>query len=155
MSVAQAICVVCASGAGVVITLDAGAGGLTTRLDGASPYNTIVGIRFNTNGQVQTGTRVNGDAITWTNDGVWIDPLSQADNSYSVRYTNKSGTPDFTSGPSEDTWTTLVDAVVTFTMQSTVEETISFTCDFEVRKTAGAPPTTASVAHEFRIQNLP
>ncbi len=138
------------------ILLFGGDGGTVSRIDGVAPYNTIVGVRFNTNGTVETGKRINGAAITWTAAGEWIDPNGEADNSYSVRYTNQVGTPDFTvKAAIEDTWISLVDGVRTWTMQSTVEETISFTCDFEVRKTAGAPPNTGSSGYTFQIQNLP
>ncbi len=138
----------------VGITLKGGTGGTVSRVDGVAPYDTIVGVRFNTDGTVETGKSINGAAITWSAAGEWIEPNGEADNTYSVRYTNKVGTPDFTiKAAIEDTWIALVDGLRTWTMQSTIEENRTFDCDFEVRKTAGAPPNTGSSAYTFTIAN--
>lgn len=139
-----------------VMLLGAGSGGNVTQLDGNSPYDSTVAIRFNVDGSIETGKSINGAAITWTYVGDWIDPTSGADNSYSVRFTNFNGTGggDWTSEAAADNvWVALVDAGRAWYMTSTIEETINFACDFEVRKTAGAPPSTGSASYTFGITN--
>ena len=144
-------------GSGDGITLSGGDGGTVLQVDAASPYNTTVGIRFNTDGTIETGKSLNGAAITWTAAGNWIDPTSAASNVYDVRFTNFNGAGggDWTSeAAADDIWIDLVTAVRTWTMNSTVQETISFTADFEVRDGDGAPPVTGTSSYTFSIQNL-
>ena len=73
------------------ITLSGGDGGLVSRVDAVSPYNTIVGIRFLTNGNIETGKAVNGGAIVWSPWGTWISPTSEASTDYDARFTNFNG----------------------------------------------------------------
>ena len=137
------------------IVLSGGNGGTVNQIDGVAPYDTQVGIRFNTDGTIETGKSVNGAAITWSGAGEWIDPTSFADSSYSVRFTNFNGAGggDWTAeSAADDVWIDLGTQRI-WRMRSTVFETISFTADFEVRKTAGAPPVTASSSYTFRVTN--
>ena len=138
-------------------TLDGGNGGTVQRIDGISPFNTGVAIRFNTNGTVETGTSINGGAYAFSSAGNWINN-GTPDNSYSVRCTNIS----IISGPgswgtrpvADDSWISLVDAVRLWNRNLTVGGTREFTCTFEVRKTAGAPPATGSSNYTFKIDNV-
>ena len=137
--------------------LGAGAGGTITQVDGSSPYNSTVGIRFNTDGTIQAGKSQNGAAMTWSSAGNWITPTSSASNVYDVRFTsfNGSGGGDWTTEAAiDDTWIALVDSVRTWLMNSTSAEEISFTCAFEVRDGGGAPPATASTNYTFSIVNI-
>lgn len=138
------------------ITLDAGSGGTVSQLDFISGYDTTVGIRFLASGAVQTGKEVNGGGISWSSAGNWIDPTSAADGTYSVRFTNfnGSGGGDWTTEATIDNAWIAISSTRTYLMNSTIAETINFTCDFEVRKTAGAPPATASDSYTFDIQNV-
>ena len=150
--------VMAAMSGGIHAVLGAGAGGSVSRTDAVSPYNTTVAIRFNTDGTIETGKSINGAAITWTAAGNWISPTSEASNVYDVRFTNFNGAGggDWTSeAAADDAWIALVDAVRLWTMVSTVEESISFTGNFEVRDGGGAPPDTASSSYTFQILNLP
>ena len=136
--------------------LGAGAGGTVSQTDDVSPYNTTVGIRFNTDGTIETGKSLNGAAVTWTNVGNWITPTSSATNDYDVRFTSFNGTGggDWTTEAAiDDTWISLVDSVRTWLMVSTILADISFTCAFEVRDGGGAPPATASSNYTFSITN--
>ena len=138
------------------ITLDAGNGGTIHQLDPAVAYNSTVGIRFNTDGTIETGKQLNGTGIVWTAWGDWIDPTANASNVYDVRFTNFNGAGggDWTSeAAADDAWITLVDGVRLWTMNSTVQETISFTVDFEVRDGDGAPPSTGTSSYTFQITN--
>lgn len=137
--------------------LSGGTGGTVTQVDGASPYNTTVGIRFNVDGTIQTGKSQNGAAVTWSNAGNWITPTASASNVYDVRFTSFNGTGggDWTTEAAiDDTWISLVDAVRTWLMVSTTAEEISFTCAFEVRDGGGAPPATGSSNYTFSIVNI-
>ncbi len=123
------------------------------QLDAVAPYDSTVGIRFNTDGTVETGKSKNGDSLVWSSAGTWIEPTSSADSSHSVRYTNKGVGEDFTTKAAiEDTWIGL-GSRRTWLMNSTSQEEIDFSCDFEVRKTAGAPPATGSSSYTFDIDN--
>ena len=138
--------------------LNAGSGGTIAAFDPASPYDSNVGIRFNTDGTVERGSSINGAAITWSSHGAWIDPLSAASGNFSVRYTNRAnlgtGTYDFTTKAAvEDTWiATSSQRVWTWneTSQSLADE--GFTCDFEVRDDVGSI-VTGSSSYTFSIEN--
>lgn len=138
-------------------TLSGGSGGLVQQIDGASTYDSTVGIRFNTDGTVQTGKSLDGAAVSWSAAGNWIDPTSEADTSYSVRCTNisiTSGADDWSNPEAaEDAWVQLGSITRSWTNNETTVGTHSFTCDFEVRKTAGAPPATGSSSYTFSISN--
>ncbi len=140
----------------VSIVLDAGNDGTVAEADDVSPYDTTVGIRFNTDGTVETGKSVDGAAITWSAAGEWIDPNAQADSTYSVRFTNFNGASggDWTTeAAADDAWIGLGSQRV-WLMNSTSFETISFTTDFEVRRTSGAPPATGSSSYTFQVLNI-
>lgn len=136
-------------------TLSGGSGGTVSETDAASPYNTTVGIRFNIDGTIETGKGKDG-SVTWSSSGNWITG-DTPDNSYSVRFTNLvqiTGVGDWTTeAEADDNWIALVTAQRTWLMTVTNGIERHFSCDFEVRKTAGAPPTTAAAAYEFNIIN--
>jgi len=137
----------------VVITLDAGNGGGVLQEDAVAPYDSFVAIRFNTDGTVETGKAKDSGAIAWSAAGEWIDPNGEADSSYSVRYTNKGAGADFNGiSPAEDAWQGL-GSQQQWTMNRSDFGTHTFTCDFEVRKTAGAPPATSNVGYTITIDN--
>ena len=144
------------AGGSVGATLSGGTGGTVEAIDGISTYDSTVGIRFNTNGTIETGTSIDGAAITWSSAGSWI-LNGTPDNSYSVRFTSlvqDIGTGDWTvEAAADDTWVSLVDSSRTWTSNKTDAGQRQFTCSFEVRKTAGAPPTTGSSSYTFNIEN--
>lgn len=137
--------------------LSGGAGGTVQQSDGASPYDTTVGIRFNTNGTVETVEVLNGGAFVWTAAGNWIDPAASADGTYDVRFTNlvvNSGSGDWTTEAAvDDAWIAL-SAQRIWLMNSTTPIENDFDCDFEVRKSAGPPPATGGTAWTFNINNF-
>lgn len=133
------------------IVLSGGDGGIVTAIDGSSPYDSSVAIRFNTDGTVDTGSGIDG-ALSFSAAGVWIDPTSEASGNYSVRYTNRVGTSDFTTkAANEDIWTALSGARQ-WTMNHTTDGTFDFDCDFEVRDDVGSVDTGSS-AWTFNISN--
>lgn len=137
------------------LTLSGGTGGTVSQLDSVSTYDTTVSIRFNTDGTVETGKSIDGAGTTWSAAGNWITPTSAASVSYDVRFTtfNGAGGGDWTSeAAADDTWIDL-GTLRLWTMNSVVQETISFTCDFEVRDGDGAPPTTGTASYTFTIEN--
>ncbi len=143
-------------GSGDGIVLSGGDGGTVAAVDPFSTYNSTVAIRFNTDGTIETGTAINGAALSWSGAGNWIEPTASASNVYDVRFTNFNGAGggDWTSeAAADDAWIALVDGVRTWSMNSTVQETISFTCDFEVRDGGGAPPVTGTASYTFSIEN--
>jgi hypothetical protein len=132
--------------------LSGGNGGSVIQGDGAAPYNTTVAIRFNTDGTVETGKSVNGAAITWSSAGNWIDPTSAITGTEDVRFTNFNGAGggDWTiEAAADDTWIGIT-TTRTWQMNSTVLESISFDCDFEVRDTG---LDTGSSSYTFTINN--
>jgi hypothetical protein len=134
--------------------LSGGTGGTVSQVDGLSPYNSTVAIRFNTDGTVETGTSLNGAAISWSSAGNWIDPVANISGNEEVRFTNFNGAGggDWTSeAAADDVWIGIT-TTRSWSMNSTVLETISFTCDFEVRDT-GAGLDTGSSAYTFSITN--
>jgi len=138
-----------------VIVLSGGDGGAVLQNDSVAPYDTQVGVRFNTDGTIETGKSLNGAAIIWSAAGDWIDPTSDADSSYSVRFTNFNGAGggNWTAeSAADDVWIGLGSQRI-WRMRSTAFEDINFTADFEVRKTAGAPPATGSASYTFSIEN--
>ena len=136
--------------------LSGGTGGTIVQVDAISTYNSTVGIRFNTNGTIETALSIDGAALTWSAAGGWITPLADASNVFDVRFTsfNGAGGGDWSSeATADDVWIALVDGVRTYTMNSTSQENISFTCNFEVRDGGGAPPATGSSSYTFQIIN--
>jgi hypothetical protein len=139
-----------------VITLGGGDGGTIEQADAVSTYDTTVAIRFNTDGTIETGLSEDGAAITWSSAGDWIDPNAGASADYDVRFTNFNGAGggDWTAeAAADDAWIALVTASRLWSMNSTVQESISFTADFEVRDGSGAPPVTGSASYTFSITN--
>lgn len=139
----------------VSITLNAGSGNVS-QTDPATAYDTTVGIRFNTDGTIETGKEKDNAGITWTGIGNWINPAAAASSDYDVRFTNFNGGGggDWTTeAAADDTWIDL-GAQRIYTMNSTSGGTISFTCDFEVRDGGGAPPVTGSSSYTFSINNI-
>lgn len=136
--------------------LSAGPGGTIQRVDLAATYDTSVGIRFNTDGTIDTGLEKDGAGMVWTNAGNWITPAGDATADYDVRFTSFNGTGggDWTSeAAADDIWIALVTATRTWIMNSIASGTIYFTCAFEVRDGGGAPPATASSDYTFKIIN--
>lgn len=139
------------------ITLDAGNGGTVSQIDSIIPYNSTVGIRFNTNGTVETGKSIDGAPITWSSAGLWIDPTAAANGSYDVRFTNlvqNLGSGDWTTEAAADDIWIATSAQRTWLSNMTTAGQRQFTLDFEVRKNAGPPPTTASRSYTFNIENI-
>lgn len=143
--------------ASINVSLGAGDGGTVQQVDGSSPFDTTVGVQFRTDGTVYTGKSVNGAAVTWSAAGAWIDPLDEADGTYSVRCTNIAiieGPGDWTTeAAAEDAWIA-ISATRTWLSNKTAPGNRQFTCTFEVRKTAGPPPTTGASAYTFTINNV-
>jgi len=139
------------------ITLSGGSGGTVLQTDPSSTYDSTVGIRFNTDGTIETGKSLDGAAITWSPAGTWINPISAADGTYSVRFTNKVqdlGVGDWSAeAAADDTWIAL-SAQRVWTSNKTAAGERKFTVDFEVRKTAGPPPVTGSSQWVFHIDNV-
>lgn len=132
--------------------LDAGNGGTISETDVSSPFDTRVGVRFNPNGSVESLSESNGN-IAWTPHGSWIRPNSAASANFSVRYTNRVGTEDFTSkAAAEDTFINL-GSIRTYIWNETVSVNDSFQCDFEVQDDVGSL-ATASVSYNFQITNV-
>jgi len=138
--------------------LSGGDGGTVLAIDSSGgPYDTTVGIRFHTDGTVETGTSTGGAALSWTSAGTYINPPDIADGNQSVRYTNllSSGGHDFTTqAAAEDAW---VDNSVTRTWTWNETNTLgppnnSFSCDFECRDDVGNLPTGNS-PYTFTIEN--
>lgn len=144
------------------VTLDAGAG-TSISVSDTSPFQSGVGIRFNTDGTVSKGTQIDAADLSWSAHGNWITGhnFAGADSAgnYSVRYTNRTvaeggGTADFdTKAADSDVWISLVAAREYSKNDVAVGGIKNWTVDFQVRKTSGAPPATATVSQNFYIDN--
>lgn len=135
--------------------LSGGDGGTVSETDAVSTYDTTVSIRFNTDGTVETGKSTDGAAITWSSAGTWINDTTRISGNEDVRFTNFNGAGggDWTTeAAADDTWIAIT-TTRTWSMNSTVFETISFTCDFEVRDNGTGISTTAS-SYTFTINNI-
>jgi hypothetical protein len=131
--------------------LNAGNGGTVLATDLVTPWNSTVGIRFNTDGTVEKRQTTNG-GTTWTSHGTWIDPASAITGNEEVRFTNFNGTGggDWTSeAAADDTWVA-ISATRTWEMNETTSNSLSFTCDFEVRDTSTSR-ATGSQSYQFSI----
>ena len=120
------------------------------------PCASTVGIRFNTDGTIETGFTVDSGPISWTAAGDWITPTTSANNRYDVRFTNFNGAGGgdwSTEAAADDVWISLVDSQRLWDMFTSSEETITFVTDFEVRDGDGAPPATDTVEYTFTITN--
>ncbi len=139
------------------IILSAGDGGTIQQGDGASPWGSTVGVRFNTDGTVDSGLQVNDLGIVWSAAGVWITPTSAASSAYDVRFTSCSqttGTGFFTTvAAAEDTWIA-ISTWRDFTSYSSIEEEREFDCTFEVRVNTGDRPATGSAVYTLHIINF-
>lgn len=147
------------AGAKLFIKLLAGTGGTIEVSDATSPYDSNVGIRFNTDGTVEKGTAIDGNLISWSSHGTWFDPTNAltTPGNYSVRYTNlaSGGSHDFTSKAAvEDTWID-ISAQRSWVWNETTSTALGgndFTCDFEVRDDVSGLSTALS-SYTFRIDN--
>ena len=141
--------------AGINAVLDAGVGATVSQIDAVAPYDSTVAIRFNTDGTVETGKSANGDALSWSSAGTWIQPTSEASSDYEVRFTNlvvNTGSGDWTTEAAvDDAWVDL-GTQRTWSNNRTTEQTSNFDCDFEVRAVAGGVPE-GSDSYTFDIQN--
>jgi len=157
MTIAHFMSVISSSIVSIVPTLSGGTGGTVSQSDAAPYTNTLVAIRFNVDGTVETGKSRDGAATTWSAAGNWIDPTSEADSTYSVRFTNlvvNSGSGDWTTEAAADnTWINLGSQRL-WRRATSAAGLSDFDCDFEVRKTAGAPPSTGSAFYSFIINNI-
>jgi len=138
------------------ITLSGGTGGTVSETDVGSPFDTTVGIRFNTDGTIEKGTSVNGAGISWSSAGSWIDPESAASSAYDVRFTNlvvNTGAGDWTAEAEADDQWIAISSTRTWTANRTSAGSWDFDCDFEVRANAGPPPATGSASYTFTIDN--
>ena len=134
--------------------LAAGNGGQVYTTDDLTPWDASVGIRFNTDGTVDAGTETEGGGMVWVSWGNWIVGGTPSSD-YSVRYTNLSilsGSAWDVEAEVEDTWIDLGTQRIWTANRGAVGQD-RFTCDFEVRITAGAPPATATESYEFWIEN--
>lgn len=136
--------------------LDAGDGTPASVTDVVAPYDSSVGIRFNTDGTVEIGEETNGGGINWQAAGVWITPQALASAVYDVRFTNlvqNGGAGGFDiEAAAEGVWIDL-GAQRVYTLNRTVVTVQNFDCDFEVRDGGGAPPATGTRAYNFNIEN--
>ena len=139
---------------GPAVKLSAGAGGAILASDAGTPHDSTVAIRFNTDGTIETGTSVDGAAISWSSAGNWITPTNRASSDYDVRYTNLTNNPPTftTEAAAEDVWVDLgTQRHWEWNLTTTLVD--SFQADFEVRDGGGAPPSTASATWTFSIVN--
>ncbi len=141
---------------GSYIKLSGGTGGTVQQIDPTGPYDTIVGIRFNTDGTIETGKAINGGVIAWTAAGFWIEN-GIPDATYDVRFTNlvqDIGVGDWTTeAAAEDIWIGLGSQRV-WLSNSTGPGERQFTTDFEVSKNTGAPPAKGLSSYTFKIDNV-
>ena len=133
-------------------TLSAGLGGLIFVGDPGPPHDSLVGIRFNTDGTVEAGVAIDSASMVWSSWGIWA-PASVANTTdFSVRYTNRVGAEDFTfKAAAEDSFAT-INTTRTWIWQENSSGVLTFDCDFEVRYEPGGRPD-ASAAYTFRINN--
>lgn len=125
--------------------------------DISAPFDSTVGIRFNTDGTVEKGEENNGGGVVWTQIDAatdWIIPNDRAESTYEVRYTNRVGTPDFTTqAGAEDTWIDM-STQRTWLWNETTSGNKTFDADFEMRRgSSGAAETSAT--YTFNIFNTP
>jgi hypothetical protein len=126
--------------------------------DGASPYDSSVGIRIESDGGVYAGNAINGGALTLFKEQDWIIPNGLAGNNYECRVTsvNHNAGIDAGSGwassPGADgtwftcgtdrLWTTNETAVGDYTTEATME----------IRVAGGT--TLASATFSWKINNI-
>jgi hypothetical protein len=142
-----------------VLTLDGGSGGAHFVFDGSGgPWSTNLAVRFNTDGTVERGKSIGGAIIAWTASGNWITGGAFTASEYDVRFTNWADTgggasENFDTKPvADDSWISL-SSNRTWQKNSTTEDILNWTGDFEVRKNAGAPPATGSSSWSFELEN--
>jgi len=133
------------------ITLDAGSGVTINQDDFSSPWNTTVGIRFTSAGLVQECSVKDTGTCSWTSRGSWIDPAAAASGVYDVRFLTGCTIFD-TTASSVNAWIAL-SSTRTYTRTSTIEESATDSCTFEVRDGGGAPPATASDTYTISFDN--
>lgn len=137
------------------VELLAGNGGTVLVTDNSSPYDSIVGIRFLTDGSVQVLEAESGSG-PWVAHGNWIDDVGEITGDEEVRFTNSviiQGPGDFNvEAAAEDAWID-ISATRMWTMARSAPGESDFTCDFEVRDIV-TPRDTASVGYRFRIDNV-
>lgn len=136
-------------------SLDAGNGGTVSVIDGASPFNSYVGIRFLSTGFVQIAENTDGGP-SWSAHGQWISDTGEITGNEEVRFTNMStttGTGDFsTEASADDVWIALT-ATREYYRNRTVGGQNVFSCDFEVRDTVAGIPT-GSQSYTFDLDNV-
>lgn len=125
--------------------------------DSGSPFDSTAGIRFNTDGTVEKGEEDNGGGIVWTQMDAatdWIIPNGAATSDFEVRYTNRVGTPDFTtSAAAEDSWVDMSTQRV-WLWNETTSGNKTFDADFEMRR-GSSGSAEASATYTFNIFNTP
>ena len=141
------------------LTLDGGSGGSHTVLDGVAPYDTGLAIRFKTDGTVEKGKYTNGDAMSWVAAGNWITGGAFTASEYDVRFTNWAavtggGLANWVTKPiADDSWISL-SSERSWVRAATTGIELEWTGDYEVRKSAGAPPATGSSSWTFTLDNI-
>jgi hypothetical protein len=135
-----------------VVSLDAGTGGTIFGVDGSGgPYNTTVGLRFNTDGTVEKGFKKQSDPLAWSAAGRWYNPGAPGDSTeFRVRYTNLvdngPGLDDWTSGAAVDVWTVIASSVTWLATDTTTNGSGGdFTATFQVEDTLARYATGSSV----------
>jgi hypothetical protein len=141
------------------LTLDGGSGGSHTVLDGVAPYDTGLAIRFKTDGTVEKGKYTNGAAMSWVAAGNWITGGAFTASEYDVRFTNWAavtggGLANWVTKPvADDSWISLSSERF-WNRAATTGIELQWTGDYEVRKSAGAPPATGSSSWTFTLDNV-
>lgn len=131
--------------------------GIINVLDGASPYDSHVGIQFRTDGGIYYTETVNSATKTWTYVEDWIDNTGDISGTEEVRFTNLSvsvGSGDFdTESAADDTWATL-SGTLEWSRRKTVSGENTWFCDFEIRDTSNPSRGTGVGSFEFDINNI-
>lgn len=158
MSIPINIATIAGNDSAFAYTLSAGTGGDLSALDGTSPFNTYVGIRFLSTGAVQ-GTQSTDGGPSWVvNLGTWFTgTLDGVAADYEVRFTNHipisgAGANFNTLAAVEDTWINL-GATREWYNNRTSGGFAQWTADFQVRKITGGPGTKTKT-YGFTVDNV-
>lgn len=122
-------------------------------VDTSAPYDSIAGIRFNTDGTIDLITGLNGSVVYTQTDAAtdWIIPNSAASVDYDVRFVSYSGgTPFSTGATTTGNWIDL-GATRDWFRNETDVRTDTSTCTFEVRDPGGTTVDTG--VYLFTIDN--
>lgn len=129
------------------------AGESITENHAAASWNSIVGIKFDADGNVYENSAQSTSWVQIDTGSDWIRPVSAASSGYEVRYTGKSGVGTFnlSEAAAEDTWISLgVDRI--WQMTKTTVGSIALACTFELR-TGSSGAAESSGSYTFTINN--